>query len=97
METQRFRFQAALSDLSRSDIKAHKDEPEEVVRVVRDWLVQEAHARSTSSSKLYGFFNDFMAENYKRLVTEGFTKHDIKLLPTPELQAHMAKWIKARR
>jgi hypothetical protein len=96
METQRFRCQAALSDLSGSDIKAHKDQPEEVVRVVRDWLVQEAHGKSTSASKLYGFFNDFMAENYERLVAEGFTDHDIELLPTPELQAHMATWIRAR-
>jgi hypothetical protein len=94
METERYRFQEALSDLSGSDIKAHKDEPEEVVRVVRDWLVQEAHAKPTSASKLYGFFNDFMAENYERLVAEGFTSRDIELLPTSELQQHMASWIK---
>ncbi len=42
METERYRYQAALSDLSNSDIVAHGDEPLEAFTAVRDWLDQEA-------------------------------------------------------
>lgn len=93
LETERYRYQAAISDLSGSDIVAHKDEPEEIVRVVRNWLVQEADARSISASRLYGYFNDFMAANYERLTAEGYTKRDIALLPTVELISHMHVWV----
>jgi hypothetical protein len=95
METERYRFQAAISDLSGSDILAHSDEPEEVVRVVRDWLVQEASAPSISASKLYGSFNEFMAANYDLLTAAGYSKRDIARLPTAELQTHMEDWVAA--
>ncbi len=95
METERYRFQAAISDLSGADIVAHGDQPEEVVRVVRDWLVQEANAPSISASKLYGLFNDFMAANYERLTLAGYSKRDIARLPTAELQTHMQDWVDA--
>lgn len=95
METERYRFQAAISDLSGSDIVAHSDQPEEVVRVVRDWLVQEANAPSISASKVYGSFNDFMAANYERLTAAGYSKKDIARLPTAELQTHMQDWVAA--
>ncbi len=38
LETERYRYQAAISDLSNSDISAHKNDPQSLVRGVRNWL-----------------------------------------------------------
>lgn len=38
MDRERYRFQQYISDIAGQDIKAHNDEPEKVVRLVRDWL-----------------------------------------------------------
>jgi hypothetical protein len=93
LETERYRFNAAISDMSGSDISAHKNEPETVVRVVRDWLVQEAHAAPKSPSQIWGLFSDFMAENDNRLINEGYTRREISELPISELQEQMENWI----
>ena len=96
LETERYRYQVAISDLSNSDIAAHKDEPEEVVRVVRDWLVQEAGVEPQSSSAIWGAFNEFMAGNFLRLREEGYTKREISRLPVIELRNQMVVWLRAR-
>ena len=57
LETERYRYQAAISDLSNSDIFAHENQPEKIVGGVRDWLVQEAAAKRVSSSAILGSFS----------------------------------------
>ncbi len=42
LEADHYRYRAALSDISGSDIAVHNDQPEEVVCVVRNWLTAEA-------------------------------------------------------
>jgi len=39
MDRRRYRYQRFLSDISGQDIQAHSDGPENVVRIVRRWLV----------------------------------------------------------
>ena len=38
MDTERFRYQAFISDISGQDIKAHQNEPKHAVGLVRGWL-----------------------------------------------------------
>jgi hypothetical protein len=95
LETERYRFQKTISDMSGSDICAHRDDPEEIVRVTRDWLIQEAGVLPASASKVWGAFQDFMAANYDRLLNEGYNSMEIDKLPVMELHTHMAGWIAA--
>jgi len=97
LETERYRYQATVSDLSNSDIFAHGDDPEELIRGVRNWLVQEALAHPKSGSAIWGAFLDFMAENFNRLVREGYSKREIELLPINELKDSMRRWTVKRR
>lgn len=93
LEAERYRYQAAISDLSNSDIVAHSDQPEQVVRGVRDWLVQEARVKPASSSVVWGAFLDFMTINYDRLIGEKYTKEEIGSLPIIELKTRMFDWL----
>jgi hypothetical protein len=97
LEEQRFRFLAALSDLSNSDILSHAGKPIEVVAKVRYWLVQEVLRTGPSATEIWTSFNYFMAHLYDKLTAENFSKKDIASLPTCELLAHMEAWAEGQR
>ena len=92
LETERFRYQAAISDLSNSDIAVHENEPERVVAEVRNWLNSQASLRSPGPSQIWGAFLDFMADNYDHLKTRGFSDRDIERLPVDELINCILDW-----
>ena len=96
LEAERYRYQAALSDISSSDIAAHNNEPQEVVVQVRNWLNHEAKLRAPGPSRVWGAFIDFMAENYSLLVERGFSDGDVARLPISELMTCMHNWCSAR-
>lgn len=93
LDTERYRYQAAISDLAGTDFGAHADEPEEVVAVVRDWLCSDADCDLPGPSRVWGAFLDFMAWDFDRLTADGYSKRDIERLPTMELLAHMSDWV----
>lgn len=93
LEAERYRYQAAISDLSGSDIAVHKNSPEDVVTEVRNWLKSETGRNAPGPSKIWGAFNDFMADNYDVLKAHGFSARDIERLPINELMDHMKKWV----
>ena len=94
LEAEQYRYQAAISDLSNSDIKAHNNCPDKAVKHVRNWLVQEDLGSAPSPTTIWYSFNDFMADLYDRLTKDGFSKDDIEDLPITELFDHMKTWIK---
>lgn len=93
LDTERFRYQAAISDLAGTDLGAHADDPEEIVYVVRDWLCSDAGCELPGASRIWGAFLDFMAWDFKRLTANGYSKRDIERLPTIELLSHMGQWV----
>ncbi|MFN3816827.1 hypothetical protein [Brevundimonas sp.] len=93
LETERYRYQAALSDLSNSDIAAHGDDPLEAFTAVRDWLDQEARLDADGPARLWDQFTDFMADNDDTLVARGFSRKDIDRLPISTLMRSMETWI----
>ena len=46
LDTEQYRYQKYLSDIAGQDIRAHHDDPDHVLRIVRDWL-RSASKRST--------------------------------------------------
>jgi len=95
LEAEKYRYQAALSDLSGSDIAVHKNEPEQAVTEVRNWFAEQCRPSTAGPAKVWGAFNDFMAANYDELKSRGFSDKDIADLPMPELIAGIEKWVKA--
>lgn len=92
LEAEQYRFQAAISDLSGSDIAVHRNQPVELVSQVRNWLNNEAKLNAPGPAQVWGRFNDFMAENFTALRSRGFSEDDIKQLPIDELMACMHRW-----
>ena len=95
LEKERYRYQAAISDISNCDIGAHNDDLEEVVGVVRDWLNNQAQSKLPGRSRIWDLFNEFMADDYDALTAQGWSDSAIRRLPVPELIAHMRTWLEA--
>jgi hypothetical protein len=93
LEAERFRYQAAISDMSGSDIAVHGNDPVEAATQVRHWLSNEAALRAPGPSRLLGRFTDFMADNYTALKASGHSDRDIERLPVAELMVGMQDWV----
>lgn len=96
LEKERFRYQAALSDLSGSDISSHDDQPDQIVSCVRTWIYEQTGINAGGPSKIWGNFNEFMAKNYDEMTANGFSPKDIENSSIPELIENMKKWISDR-
>jgi hypothetical protein len=93
LEAQRYAYQAAISDLSNSDIAVHNNEPIKVVVQVRNWLANQVDAVLPGPERIWGRFTDFMAANYDDLKARGFSDEDIEDLPIDELIRGMKRWL----
>ena len=94
LEKEPYRFQAAISDLSNSDIAVHGDEPEEVIVAVRTWLVNAARCSLPGPATIWTRFLEFMSANFVRLKSQGFSDGNIENLHINELMRHMSKWVR---
>ncbi len=94
LEAERFRYQAAISDISNSDIRAHGDDPRRACDEVRAWLVDVAGIRRPPSpSAIWGRFNEFTADLSDELKRDGYSPEEFERLPVPELLPRMRDWI----
>lgn len=93
LEEQKYRYQAAISDLSGCDIEPHGGNYQKAVRKVRNWLVTEANAEKIGASKILGAYADFQEWYYEKQLAAGFSEEDIQDYPTVELLEAMNDWI----
>lgn len=93
LEEQRYRYQAAISDLSGCDIEAHGGNFEKAVRKVRNWLVAEAGAQNVGAARILASYIDFQEWYYEKQLEAGFSDEDIQDYPTIELLNAMKEWI----
>lgn len=93
LEAERYRYQAAISDLSGSDIAVHKNDPLEALTEVRNWLATQAELRAPGPAAIWGRFTDFMADNYDTLKARGFSDANIQKLPVSELLPCIKEWV----
>lgn len=98
MEAEKYRYQAALSDLSNSDIAVHRNDPLEAMRQLRHWLAGVAKLRDCPAPTiLWHRFNDFTADNYTLLIDNGHSEEDVRSQPIDELIRQMRAWLLTHR
>lgn len=96
LEEQPYRYHAAISDLSGSDIKHHRGDFQIAVRAVRNWLADNAsRPNAAPPSRILGAYADFQEWNYNRLLIAGWSEDDIREVPTSELLCAMQEWMSA--
>ena len=92
LDTERYRYQSAISDLSGSDIKSHNDDPMKAMIAVRNWFNTILTQRILSGNKIWANYNDFQAELYNELV-EKDGHHSVEEVEIVEIIQHMDRWL----
>lgn len=97
LEEQRYRYQAAISDLAGSDIEAHHGDYQIAVRKVRNWLAGMPGFEGTGAARVLADYEDFQRWYIERQRNRGFSDDDIRDYSTTELLSAMFRWRQLRR
>lgn len=93
LESEPYRYQVALSDLSGSDIDAHEDQPRQVMVAVRNWLATQCRPDAPGPTDVWDAFSEFRIWQEVWLGCRGFSVDDASNLPVPELLRNMRRWL----
>lgn len=93
LEEEKYRFQAAISDISNSDIKNHGGEVYKMINSVRNWFAENGLKRTPGATKILNNYIDFMDDFYEKRSNEGFTKKESYEMPIKEMMDYMKDWI----
>ena len=93
LEEKKYRYQAALSDISGSDIQAHGGKYELALKKVRNWLVNVAGADAIGPTQILQDYTDFQEWYWEVKREQGATDEDIKEYPTSEFLESMLIWV----
>lgn len=96
LEEQRYRFQAAISDISGSDIQSYGSDkqksPQNAQKQVRNWLVSEAGVEPVAAKRIWDRYADFQEWYWEKKLSEGADEAEILEYPTSELLQEMFNW-----
>lgn len=92
LEKEKYRYQRVISDISGNDIKAHKNQPEQIVKVVRDWF-RATNAKIPSYKEIWLAFNEFEFDYEKILRDDDYDPEDINALTFSDLIENITAWI----
>lgn len=93
LEEERFRYQAAISDLAGIDIQAHGGKHDVAIRKVRNWLAGLGGFENLGPTRVMSEYEDFQEWYLERQLGAGFSEEDILDFQTPELLSAMFEWM----
>ena len=98
LDVERYRYQAALSDLGGSDIFSygHKNQVVNIIHRVRDWFATVISPVQSSSSHLYQEYTEFVSDLQINLLALNYNKSDIENLTISEFIYYAKTWISSR-
>jgi len=92
LEKEQLRYQKVISDISGNDIKAHKNDPEQVVKVVRDWF-KPTNPKIPRHKQIWLAYAEFEFDYEEILNSEGYDPKDINALTFSDIIENMTIWI----
>ena len=76
LETKKYEYMKAISDINGFDIKSHDDIPEKLIECLRTWFSETVGLRNlNSSNKIYSDFIDFNTDLYRKKMMKYAGKH----------------------
>ncbi len=91
LEKERYRYRKVISDISGNDIKAHKNEPEQIVKVVRDWFKPTIN-NIPMYKEIWLAYNEFEFDYEEILNKEGYDPKDINSITFSDIMENIKAW-----
>jgi hypothetical protein len=91
-------FRRALSDIAGVDIKHHSNQPDEIIRAVRDWFAETVGLRGIETATVVWYrFGDFTTAFYEKMINAGSPERDIERMPVAEYIDHIRDWVRSAK
>lgn len=96
LETKKYDYKKAISDINGFDIKNHEDNPVKLISCIRSWITETiGNVNLNSSNKAYSDYTDFATELFKNkllkysksnsiTLSEKYATTEIDEMPIPE-------------
>lgn len=97
LEKTKYHYQRVISDIGGQDIENHNDNPEEMIRKVRNWFAAVLNTHQPSPALIWESYNDFLNNMNEQLKRESFSKDDIESLPVSNFIILAKKWVSLHR
>ena len=92
LEEEQYRFQAAISDISNSDIKHHNCEQIKLIKAMRDFFAENGLKHTPGFTEIYNRYLDFQDDFRDKRLIEGYNKKDIYSMTIKEMIFYMFEW-----
>lgn len=97
LEETKYSYQKVISDISGNDIEAHDNDPETLVRRVRNWMRSITRRKTPSGNAIWQSFNLFLLHFEEACKKLDYGTRDIEEMPIEEYISHVREWIKLER
>ena len=97
LDKEKYRYQKAISDLSGNDIAYHGEDPEKMVRQVRNWIYHIKKEKLPSGKSIWTTYNEFANDFDKITQQEGYSREDIATMPWSEYMDYIREWMGNRK
>lgn len=94
LEKEPYRYKSIISDIAGNDIKAHKDDPEEIIKSVRDWFKVLQHDVPWYKT-IWLAYAEFETDFEQILVENGYDPKSINSITFSDIIENMTVWITA--
>jgi hypothetical protein len=92
LEKEKYRYKEVISDISGNDIKAHNNEPEQLIKAVRDWF-KLSIKDIPSYKEIWLSYNEFEFDYEEILREDDYNPKDIYALTFLDIIEYMTTWI----
>ncbi|MBN7800603.1 hypothetical protein J0A67_07010 [Algoriphagus aestuariicola] len=94
LEKEDHRYKTFLSDISGNDIKSHRNDPELVIKSIRDWIKAQGQEAAIPRHKLiFSAYNEFSLFYNQMISSEGYDPKEITAVTFSDVIEIMANWI----
>jgi hypothetical protein len=92
LETERSHYQKVISDIAGQDISSHDDNPQTLVKRVRDWFSNNSDNNVVPSSEIWTAYNQFI-DDLSNSLAANFTPEEIQEMPIGDYIKFAKDWI----
>lgn len=93
LEKEQYRYQKVISDISGNDIKAHNNEPEQIIKVVRDWF-QIINSNVPNYKEIWLVYVEFEFIYEEELKKDKYDPKKIDAIPFIDIIYLMTNWLR---
>ncbi len=97
LEKTKYHYLKVISDIGGQDIEHHENNPELLIRKVRNWFASVLNNHQPSPTLIWEAYNEFIDHTNKKLRQEAFSKDDIESLPFSNFILLAKQWIRLHK